>query len=78
MVQFQGCQIHPSMYVQSQGSAIICFVTSGTPLLHLHHLAHWLNCNLDSSQAPPTDSGHETGKQNSNWTGKKTEREILG
>ena len=46
MVQFQGCQIHPSMYVQSQGRAIICFVTSGTPLLHLHHLAHRLTCNL--------------------------------
>lgn len=30
----------------SQDRVVICFVANGTPLLHLHHLAHWLNCNL--------------------------------
>ena len=40
MVQFQGSQIYPSVYVQSQCRLIIYLVTIWAPLLHLHLLAH--------------------------------------
>lgn len=46
MVQFPRFPIYPSRCMCSQDRVVICFVANGTPLLHLHHLAHWLNCNL--------------------------------
>ena len=77
MVQFQGSQIYPSVYVQSrQGGHLFC--GQWDPSTSSPSSCSLAELQPDSSQAPPTDSGHETGKQNSNWTGKKIEREILG